>query len=148
MDTTYGYFSLPVTDQYTRGRKVKNGGKGYICIRVDRPPKNTEEYKYVATLSFCSPFDQFSKKFGRSVADRRMDFVRCQKEADQRRRHITVEFAKRPKMVEVFNAVLRKACSIEVKSKTGSTRPLMPRWFTSSTTVPGKENISYGLRTG
>ena len=69
MDTTYGYFSVPVKDTYTKGRKVKNSGKGYVCIRVDRPPKGSEDYTYEATLSFCSPFDQFSKKLGRKIAD-------------------------------------------------------------------------------
>jgi hypothetical protein len=147
MDTIYGYFSLPVSNSYARGKKFKNSGKGYVCIRIDRPDKDSNDYTYEATLSFCSPFDQFSKKQGRKIADSRMAFTRLGN-LDNRKRSIKVTYDKRPKMQDVFRDVLVQASTAEVMSSRGRSRPLMPRWFRASTEdgiIPG--DIKYGLRT-
>jgi hypothetical protein len=149
MDTIYGYFSLPVSNSYARGKKFKNSGKGYVCIRIDRPDKDSNDYTYEATLSFCSPFDQFSKKQGRKIADSRMAFKGKQGvSGDARIRTIKVSYDKRPKMQDVFRDVLIQACTTEVRSGRGKPRPLMPRWFRASAEdgiIPG--DIKYGLRT-
>ena len=60
-DTIYGYFKAETSK-----------GNGYVCIRLDRPPKGTSVGEYKYTYSFCSPNDQFCRRIARKIADSRM----------------------------------------------------------------------------
>lgn len=60
-DIIYGYFKVPTKK-----------GDGFVCIRVDRPPKG-HSGNCKASFSFCSPSDQFSRPLARRIANCRME---------------------------------------------------------------------------
>jgi len=64
MSNKIGYFQV----------KTKNG-TGYICVAMDRPPKDTTTL-HTAAFSFCSPKDSFDKAMARKIAEGRLAITR------------------------------------------------------------------------
>jgi hypothetical protein len=70
-DTVYNYIRVPLTTKMTRS--VKKDGEAVICVRIQRPLKNSKApYKYLVSFSFCSTNDNFSKSIGRDICDKRV----------------------------------------------------------------------------
>ena len=53
-------------------RSCKNGGKGVISCRVNRPAKVDPEAKYIVSFAFCSPADNFSRPKAKEITSSRM----------------------------------------------------------------------------
>lgn len=53
--TFYGYYTADL--EPNKDNHYPNGGRGYICVRIDLPPINEEGGKVKASFSFCSPID-------------------------------------------------------------------------------------------
>ncbi len=75
-DTVYGYFTVtvPNAEEPLKLDQAPTRKVGYVCIRLDRPPLDSESNMFKASFSFCSPADakHFSRPKARLIADSRM----------------------------------------------------------------------------
>lgn len=69
-DTVFNYIRVPLTSKLCRS--VKKDGEGVVCIRVQRPIKESKApYRYLVSFAFCSTLDNFEKNRGRSICSGR-----------------------------------------------------------------------------
>lgn len=141
-DTVYGFFTAHVdTSTYVfRDRDLV----GYICIRLDRPSKDSDSNKYKASFAFCSPFDApkdtsgFNRQFralSRKIADDRMLTTR-------KKCYIEFEFNKNEQtnLYDIFEFAVNKLNDINTAA---SSDLKIPRWFFSSQITRGLPNSKF-----
>ena len=125
-DTVYGYFTVSVPNEQDEK------ARGYICIRLDRPPLKSDSKKFKASFSFCAPPDanKFSRPKARRIADCRMNTKRI-------KTFIEFEYNKTDdtKLPELFEAAFSNITTVKKD---------LPRWLTEGITKPGYE-VKYGL---
>lgn len=117
-DIVYGYFQVKHTKR----------GTGYVCVRLERPPKGSVGQPYRASFAFCSPLDHFSKRLARRITDAR---------AKTQRVNATIEFkldGEQPKLEQIFRRALQLA---QVEKKPFSDKTFAPDWVKRSTLVFG-----------
>lgn len=137
-DTVYGYFTAKINPG--KSTKLPNGGLGYCCVRLDRPPKGSSNNNYRASFSFCSPSDAPKKQqdlnwkfkdLAKKIANDRMDTkrVKCYVE-------FTFDRTEETTLPDLFRVALDVAKRSERLDKN---RPVVPEWFLAA------DDVVYGL---
>lgn len=110
--------------------KKQHQSRGFACVSLKRPPKDSKSDSYVAGISFCSPLDvtdalgRINKKKARKIAEGRM---RCSRPG----RSIELNYPRNEsfKLTDVHKAILKKALSDDfVVIKRGDSVSYAPRW--------------------
>lgn len=79
---------------------------GYVCVRLERPPRDSNSTDYKASFSFCAPQDshKFSRPKARKIADSRMTTSRVKSYLD-----FTYNRNESTKLPDIFKAALNEA---------------------------------------
>lgn len=138
-DYVYGFFTVNVPAR--KLEKLPDGGLGYVCVMLKRPPKNSDSNIYQAAFSFCSPADapkkreMLNKHFkakSKRIAAQRMVNMRVKSSVD-----LTLVKNKETKLPDLFRQALDS-----VKKLSGSNdslKKMIPSW------VEAADKIQYGL---
>lgn len=137
-DYAYGFFTINVPAG--KLEKLPEGGLGYACVMLKRPPKGSSSNSYSASFSFCSPVDAPKKKEmlnkhfkakSKRIAAQRMANTRVKSSID-----LTLNRTKETKLPDLFKQALDAA---RVSNKSDKNQKMVPSW------VDVAEEIQYGL---
>ena len=134
-DTVYGFFRAKLPNQLAT--KLDGKDLGYVCVRLDRPPKDSDSTEYKASFSFCSPMDapqipnKHFRALAKKIADSRMNTKRVPAS-------ITFNFKKDGnKLPVIFEHALKIA--METPKPNKPEKKMVPDWVLRS-------DLEYGYR--
>lgn len=137
-DYAYGFFTINVPSG--KLDKFPDGGLGYVCVMLKRPPKGSTSNSYQAAFSFCSPADapkkreMLNKHFkakSKRIAAQRMANVRVKSALD-----LTLNRFDGVKLPDLFKQALDAA---RASNKSDKNQKMVPSW------VDAADKIEYGL---
>lgn len=76
---SFAYFKVEIPEEVFLNERAEkpHNNVGYVCVSLERPPKDSGSEEYNAGVSFCSPFDvedklgRLNKKKARMIANGR-----------------------------------------------------------------------------
>lgn len=140
-DSNYAYGFFTVHVPAGKLERFPDGGTGYACVMLKRPPKNSKDTSYTASFSFCSPLDApktrqlLNKHFkakSKRIAATRMANMRVKSAVD-----LTLTKNENTKLPDLFKQALDAACKMQRPDKPNLN--MVPSWVTES------DKIEYGL---